>query len=260
MDRCERGIVFDIRRGCVKDGPGLRTSVFLKGCPLRCVWCHNPESQEFRPETSLKTGEVCGREMSVQQLLEEVLEDKEFYEKSGGGLTLTGGEPLVQPTFAAALAAAAKKNGIGVAVDTCGYATWADFDLMLESVDLFLYDLKCIDAPRHRRLTGVGNERILDNLQRLNERGKRIWLRCPLVHGLNDSDVDLDALAEWGERLENVERIDLCAYHPLGLEKYAAFGKTPVFDCREGTSEDVKMRWRDRISAKTNKLNDRRRS
>lgn len=237
------GIVFDIKRGSVKDGPGLRTSVFLKGCPLRCVWCHNPESQAAAPQKAVTTGEVCGREMSVDEVMAEVLADRPFY-GAEGGVTLTGGEPTMQPDFAVSLAAAAQAAGVRVALDTCGEAPWTTFARLLPHVDLFLYDLKCRNAARHRELTGVGNERILDNLSRLDAAGARLWIRCPLVPGLNDADADLAALRNFIATLRHVEKEEICPYHALGLEKYAKFG-IPVRLARteEPTAVDC-ARWR----------------
>ena len=220
-----KGIVFDIKRGVTKDGPGFRTSVFLKGCPLRCIWCHNPESQSPELERAVTTDEICGREMAVGEVMDEVRRDKVFYVSSGGGMTLTGGEPTMQPAFAFALASAAHDEGIHVALDTCGFAPRAVFERMLTTVDLFLYDLKCMDAEKHRKLTGTDNALILDNLKALDSAGAKIWIRCPLVPGLNDSDPDLAALRDFTRSLRNVEKIEICPYHTLGLEKYAKFGR-----------------------------------
>jgi len=248
------GIVFDIRRGVTKDGPGLRTSVFLKGCPLRCAWCHNPESQSPVPERAADTGEPCGRKMSVREVMEGVLSDKVFYAASGGGLTITGGEPLFQPEFTAALAAAALAEGISVAIDTSGFAPWGAFEGVLAATGsgeaaphaglLFLYDLKCMDAERHRALTGVDNATILENLRRLDDAGARIWLRLPLVPGLNDGDSDLAALRDFIATLRHAEKVEICPYHSLGLEKYAKFGKTPPFARREPATPKEIARWR----------------
>lgn len=254
------GIVFDIRRGVTKDGPGLRTSVFLKGCPLRCVWCHNPESQSPEIERAVTTDEVCGREMSVEEVMAEVRRDKVFYglkEERGfdlcrqdggspskrGGVTLTGGEPMMQPDFAFALASAAHAEGIHVAVDTCGFAPWEAFEKMLPVVDLFLYDLKCMDAERHRVLTGVDNRVILENLMRLDDAGAKTWIRCPLAPGLNDSDEDLSALRDFTSRLRNMEKFEICPYHPLGLEKYAKFGKKVLYDNPNSVRKEDVARW-----------------
>lgn len=237
------GIVFDIRRGVTKDGPGLRTSVFLKGCPLRCIWCHNPESQSSEIERAATTDEVCGREMSVEEVMAEARRDKVFYASSGGGVTITGGEPMMQADFAFALASAAHENGTHVALDTCGFAPWGAFKKMIPVVDLFLYDLKCIDTKRHRELTGVDNGVILENLLRLDAAGAKTWIRCPLAPGLNDSDEDLAALRDFTSRLRNVEKFEICPYHPLGLEKYAKFGKKVLYDNPNSASKEDVARW-----------------
>lgn len=236
------GMVFDIKRGSIKDGPGIRTSVFLKGCPLRCAWCHNPESQSSAPQRALTTGEVCGREMLIAEVMREVVADKPFYGATGG-VTFTGGEPTAQPDFLVALAAAAKAENIHVAVDTCGHAPWAVFERLLPVTDLFLYDLKCLDAARHRELTGVDNALILANLSRLDAAGAKTWIRCPLVPGLNDSDADLAALAATTAALTNVERVEICPYHPIGLEKYAKFGIPVRLDRREQPTATDVQRW-----------------
>ncbi|MBR2838645.1 MAG: glycyl-radical enzyme activating protein [Kiritimatiellae bacterium] len=240
-----QGIVFDIKRGVTKDGPGFRTSVFLKGCPLRCAWCHNPESQSPEVERAATTGEVCGREMSEGEVMDEVRRDRVFYASSGGGMTLTGGEPTMQPEFALALAGAARAEGIGVALDTCGFAPWAVFERLLPFVDLFLYDLKCMDAARHRELTGADNAPILGNLRRLDAAGAKLWIRCPLVPGLNDSDSDLAALGDFVHSLRNVQKAEICPYHTLGLEKYAKFGRRvpPSVPAAPAAPADV-VRWR----------------
>ena len=238
------GLVFDIKRGGIKDGPGIRTSVFLKGCPLRCVWCHNPESQSAEIQRAVATGETCGREMSVEDVMAEVRRDAVFYRTSGGGLTLTGGEPLMQGDFALALAQAAKREGIGVAVDTCGFARWDVLARLLPVTDLFLYDLKCVEPRRHRELTGVENALILENLRRLDAAEARIWIRLPLVPGLNDSEADLLALRQVIEPLGHVERVEVCPYHPIGLEKYARFGLTPPY-CEKRLPSDKEIeRWK----------------
>ena len=253
----EHGIVFDIRRGVTKDGPGLRTSVFLKGCPLRCAWCHNPESQSPRPERAVTTDELCGRRMSVEDVMAEVRRDAVFYAASGGGVTFTGGEPLFQPDFTAALAASALAEGISVAIDTSGFAPWVAFEKILggnggrETASplpggslLFLYDLKCMDPERHKALTGVDNATILENLRRLDASGARIWIRCPLVPGLNDSDRDLAAIRAFVSALHGVERLDILPYHQLGLEKYAKFGKNPRPDLPGPPSPSDIDHWR----------------
>lgn len=219
------GVVFDIKRGSVKDGPGIRTSVFLKGCPLRCVWCHNPESQSPEIQKAVMTEEVCGREMSVEEVMGEVRLDKMFYERSGGGVTFTGGEPMLQFAFTRELCAAAKAEGIRVALDTCGEAPWGRFDEIMPFVDLFLYDYKATGVERHRELTGVDGALILSNLRRLSSVGAKIWLRCPIVPGVNDTPEHEAMIGVLGG-LPGVERIDRLPYHEMGLEKYVKFGLT----------------------------------
>lgn len=239
-----KGTVFDIKRGVSKDGPGLRTCVFLKGCPLRCVWCHNPESQSAEIERAVTTGEVCGRVMSVDEVMSEVRRDVVFYNSSGGGVTFTGGEPMMQADFLYGLASAAHGEGIHVAVDTSGFAPWAAFERMLPVVDLFLYDLKSVDSGKHSELTGVDNRLILENLLRLDDVGAKTWIRCPLVHGLNDSDEELIALREFTMRLRNMERLEICPYHPLGIEKYAKFGKPLLYDNPDAADKADVERWK----------------
>ena len=239
-----QGVVFDIKRGGVKDGPGFRTSVFLKGCPLRCIWCHNPESQAPEIQRAVTTDEVCGREMSVDAVMGEVLRDAVFYRTSGGGVTFTGGEPMLQFDFLKELCVAARAAGVHVAVDTSGYAPWERFAELLPHVDLFLYDLKCMDSERHAELTGVSNELILENLRRLDALGAKIWIRCPLVSGLNDSDSDLAAIRAFTSDLRNMEKLEICPYHPLGLEKCAKFGLAPRYAEKEQPTSADLVRWR----------------
>lgn len=238
------GMVFDIKRGGIKDGPGIRTSVFLKGCPLRCVWCHNPESQSTEIQRAVGSDEICGREMSVEDVMAEVRRDVVFYRVSGGGLTLTGGEPLMQADFAFALAQAARREGIAVAIDTCGFAPWDVFARLMPVTDLFLYDLKCIEPRRHRELTGVENALILENLRRLDTAGARLWMRLPLVPGLNDSEADLLALRREIELLAHVEKVEVCPYHAIGLEKYERFGLKPPYCEKRLPSAGEIERWK----------------
>jgi len=266
------GIVFDIRRYSIHDGPGIRTTVFLKGCALSCLWCHNPESQASGPDLILRESrcircgacvEACpngaitwtengpvtdrakcrgsgrcaavcfaearahaGRTMSVEEVMEIVERDRPFYEESGGGLTVSGGEPLLQPYFTAALLRAAKARGIHTALDTCGHASWRNLDRLRGDVDLFLYDLKLMDEDRHRLFTGAPNRRILENLRALAARGHRIVLRVPLVPGINDDDDNLDAVRRLAASLPTLAGLDLLPYHRVGVDKYARVGRT----------------------------------
>lgn len=266
-----RGRVFDIQKFSIHDGPGIRTTVFLKGCPLQCAWCHNPESQEraieislipdkcigcgycfkacprgchvmqdgqrqFRRELCVRCGtcaaqcyaralEVIGKDMSVSDVLQEVIKDRPFYETSGGGMTVSGGEPMAQFPFTLALVRAAKAAGLHVCLETSGVAPWAEYEQLLGPVDLFLYDYKESDPVRHRDFTGVPPETILDNLQRLDERGATLVLRCPIIPGYNARDEHLQAIADLANRLRHVQEINLMPYHPLGDSKRDRLGK-----------------------------------
>lgn len=265
------GIIFDIKHFAIHDGPGIRTTVFLKGCPLGCLWCHNPESISaapqllFNPRKCIGCGqcyqvcpnnvhkmigtehiinrdacqlcgkcveecyagalEMAGYTVTVDQVLEEVLQDRIFYENSGGGLTLSGGDPLAQFEFSLALLKAAKKEGIHTALDTSGQTEWKKFEKLLEFTDLVLYDIKHMDSDRHRALTGVPNELIVENLRRLGDYEKRIWIRIPLIPGKNDDDRNFHAIGELLSSLRNVERIEVLKYHRLAESKYQQMGK-----------------------------------
>lgn len=262
------GRVFNIQRFSCDDGPGIRTTVFLKGCPLRCRWCHNPESMAAGPElmgrpercircwacvVACPTGAIvkdrfdpdpllcdqCGccaddcptgaREMvgttrDVASVLAAVLQDRSFYDESGGGATLSGGEPLAQPEFSAALLDALREHSVHTALDTCGYAPSETFADVAGRSDLVLFDIKLVDDARHRAQTGVGTSLILKNLRALSESGKAIWIRAPLIPGVNDSPADLEALVEAVASLPNRHPIWILPYHRLGEGKRGRLG------------------------------------
>lgn len=218
-----RGIVFDIQRSALHDGPGIRTTVFLKGCPLRCAWCHNPESQAFAPETG-RGGKVYGREMSVEAVMATVRRDRAFFRASGGGLTISGGEPTAQYAFCAALLRAAKAEGIHTCLDTCGALDWPRLDALRPDVDVFLYDYKTTDPGRHRELTGIAAALPHENLERLLKAGATVRLRCPLLPGVNDDSAHLAAIAALGRRYPALG-MDLMAYHDIGAGKYDDLGR-----------------------------------
>ncbi len=267
----ESGIVFDVERFAIHDGPGIRTTVFFKGCPLSCAWCQNPESMSARPELlfhehlcvscgrcveACESGahviegrthafrrelcracgacadgcpthalELAGRWVTVAEVMEEVLRDRAFYERSGGGMTLSGGEPMAQPDFARALLEAARREGLRTALDTSGCAPWPAYEEMLPLVDLFLFDLKDTDAARCREYTGADLEAVLANLGRLDAAGARIRLRCVVVPGVNDTPAHREAVERIAAPLAALEGIDYLPYHSLGLAKWRALGR-----------------------------------
>lgn len=216
------GVVFDIQRASLHDGPGLRTTVFLKGCHLRCAWCHNPESFKRVPETG-RSGKVYGREMTVEMVMDTVLADRAYYETSGGGLTLSGGEPTVQFGFCKALLSAAKSRGIHTCLDTCGHLPTAELLELIPLVNLFHYDVKLFDSDQHKRWTTVDNHLILHNLELLVNKEAAVLLRCPIIPGVNDTpdhEAALTAMETSGSYVD-VERL---SYHTAGLSKYEDLG------------------------------------
>ena len=236
-----RGIVFDIQRSALHDGPGIRTTVFLKGCPLRCGWCHNPESQAFAPETGC-SGKVYGREMSVEEVMAAVRRDRAFYRASGGGLTISGGEPTSQYAFCSALLAAAKAEGIHTCLDTCGAIDWPRLDALRTHVDVFLCDYKATDPDLHRELTGIAPALPHANLKRLLEKGAAVRLRCPLLPGVNDDAGHLAAIAALGRRYPALT-IDLMAYHDIGAGKYDDLGRARPALATHVPTEADKQAW-----------------
>lgn len=269
-------MVFDIQKFSIHDGPGIRTTVFLKGCPLRCMWCHNPESQSARPELFFNPEkccacgacvgvcpqkahdiapdgthaldrsrctacgkcaevcpasalELCGKMMTVSDVLAEVCKDRAFYENSGGGLTLSGGEPMMSFAFSLALCEKAKQLHLHNAMETCGCAPTEHYGEMLSRVDLFLFDVKSLDAEKHLRFTGAPLAPILKNLRFLDDSGAAISLRCPLIPGVNDSPEELAEIAALANTLHHVRSIDLEPYHPLGEAKTVRLGRVPAY-------------------------------
>jgi len=233
-----RGLIFDIRRFCVHDGPGIRTTVFFKGCPLTCWWCHNPESQDFKSEQSIRKHllsgesferkETTGSFMSVDEVVNEVERDRAFYEESDGGVTLSGGEPLMQDAFLYELLRELKGRNIHTALDTSGYSTSKTMQLISGFTDLFLYDLKPMDDSLHKRYTGVSNRQIHENLKELIRSGKKIILRIPVIPGITDTPDNLERLTAFISGLEpkeNILEIDLLPYHAAAREKYVKFNK-----------------------------------
>lgn len=280
----QNGTIFDLKKYSINDGPGIRTTVFFNGCPLSCLWCHNPESQSLTPELLYRAGrclrcgaciEVCpegaisesnfsrnlkaenletfdsiitdrtkctrcetcidtcysgarefaGRQVTVDEVMSEIKRDIPFYDESGGGVTFSGGEPLMQPTFLSALLKECKKHEIHTVVDTSGFANWKIFEQIRADVHLFLYDLKHMDSVRHREVTGVPNEGILENLRRLSAVGAKCIIRIPLIPGINDDEKNLAESGKFLAGLSNVESVELMGYHDIAQAKYEALDR-----------------------------------
>jgi pyruvate formate lyase activating enzyme len=268
----EKGLVFHIQRFVLHDGPGIRTTIFLKGCPLRCPWCHNPEGLERFPELiysasrcmacgtcaetcpekaiSLIDGaiiinrsdctlcfdcikvcntnalEICGELMTTDEILDEALSDAEFYQQSGGGITISGGEPLMQFEFLLNLLKKAKQKNLHVCLDTTGYINTEKLGKVIQFIDIFLYDIKTLDKARHKKLTGVSNEIIIENLKFCINQNKDIIVRIPIVYGYNFVDVEQEIRDQIKWLVEmGIKKIELIPYHKFGEQKYIMLGK-----------------------------------
>lgn len=281
-----KGMVLEIQRFSIHDGPGIRTTVFLKGCPLQCKWCHNPESQSSKPilsfieskcigcgycfehcpndahklldgrhviDRSTCTGcgqctrkcyakalELVGEQMSAEDVIEIVIRDKPFYGNSGGGLTVSGGEPAAQPLFTEKLLKLAKQSSLHTAVETCGYCKWSFLERIIPFTDIFLFDWKETDSQRHLEYCGVDNSLIRSNLEKLSEAGSEIVLRCPVIPSLNDRDEHFQGIAELYRNL-NISAVEIMPYHRLGESKYERFGlSNKTFVSQQPEEETVK--------------------
>lgn len=234
-----RGLIFDIRRYAVHDGPGIRTAVFFKGCPMRCAWCHNPEGISPRPQQMTRKRMINGREKQVEEtvgkwmgpkeIFDLLIKDHVFYEESGGGVTFTGGEPLAQPDFLLDLLKFSKKSGLHTAIDTSGYAPADVFLQVAGHTDMLLFDLKTTDHATHLNFTGVDAEIILHNLLSLKENGPELIIRVPVIPGLNDQISEMEPIRDTLLQVNApVLRVDLLPYHKWGRHKYEALQmKTP---------------------------------
>ena len=277
--------IMQIKRFAVHDGEGIRTTVFFKGCPLRCVWCHNPEGIAPQSETAYfphkcigcgecatvcpagahafegnghvfhrarciacgNCAEVClgnalvfyGTEKSVDELLHELLKDKEFYQTSGGGVTLSGGECLLQADFCAELLKKLKENGVHTAVDTCGFVPQTALDKVMPYTDIFLYDIKALDEEVHKQGTGQGNRQILENLLFLDEKGCKTEIRVPLIPNYNEKE--MEKIAEFIKPLKHVTKIEVLPYHNYAGSKYDSLGMPNTLPARMPTDEELAM-------------------
>lgn len=279
----EKGLIFDIKRLAVHDGNGIRTTVFLKGCTLKCLWCHNPEGISFKPQLAFyenkcigcgecaavcpvgaqkitaaghiynyedcilcgKCEKLClgnaltfyGKEMSVNELMPILLEDKAFYDNSGGGITLSGGECLCQPDFCAELLKTAKENGLNTAVDTCGFVPKEAIDKVMPYTDMFLYDIKAIDESVHIKCTGQSNKLILENLKYIDLIGKKTEIRYPYVPNYNSGEAE--KIAEFISDLKNVTGIKVLPYHNYAGSKYLSLGIKNTLPDKLPDSEEI---------------------
>ncbi len=286
MLQSDTGIIFDVQRCCLHDGPGIRTTVFFKGCPLRCLWCHNPESQAAKPQLSFDSGKcrhclacvaachagahradadrhvlershcqlcgqcvpqclagalkIIGQPRDVPSLMREIEKDRKFYKSSGGGVTLSGGEPTAQFEFCRNLLSAVKNAGIHACLETCGLVEPDRLTALISLVDLFLFDYKATDPDLHRHLMGVSNERILANLDMLLSRGVPVILRCPLVPGVNDQPEHLRAIADLAKRHSAIRGVEIMAYHSMGRDKAQQVGQQPGLHDIATTDEPTK--------------------
>lgn len=291
------GIVVKIQRFSIQDGPGIRTTVFLKGCPLTCLWCSNPETQDTSSELGCysfrcinecnkcihaceygairknkegkividrskcvrcwKCVEVChsgtltiiGKQMSEEEVVEKVMKDYPFYIASGGGVTLSGGEPLYQYKFAKEIFKICGEKNVHRTLDTSGMAPWGVFKEVLEHTDLVLYDIKCVDPIQHEKLTGTNNKLILENAKRVSKEGVPIIIRVPVIPGINDHKENLRALAEFVKTLDSMLKVDLLPYHRLGVSKYEMLGRDYLLKSLELPSPEYMERVREFLNS-----------
>lgn len=293
-DNSRQGYVINIQPYSVHDGPGIRTIVFLKGCPLRCKWCSNPESQKSEPELAYNSSKcilssgcieclslcsnneirktegneitidrnidmdpnifadacpskalsVYGKLMTVDEVLNAVEKDSVFYARSGGGLTISGGEPLNQPEFTIELLKAAKKRRMNTAIETCGYTNWSNLEQAAEFLDTVLLDIKCINESKHKKFTGVSNKIILDNFTKLCEKFPKLnkLVRTPVIPGFNDSEEDIKQIVDFLKGKPNIN-YELLAYHRFGESKYEYIGRQyPMGDVKLDEEKMKKLR------------------
>lgn len=266
-------IVFDVQKFALHDGPGIRTTIFLKGCPLNCIWCHNPESKRLKPQLGFlakncircgKCQQICqnhvhmlkkndvheitfenciqcgmcesvcpnhalkiyGKPMNAKEILSNICRDKDFFDRSGGGITISGGEPMMQFEALLDFVKKAKEKGLHICLDTCGYSQTEKYRYISEYVDLFLFDYKITEESEHQKYTGVSNTLILKNLDYLCRNGNDVFLRCPIIPGINDNEKHYLAIAELSKKYSNIRQVNLMAYHDMAKGKATQIGET----------------------------------
>jgi len=268
--------VLSVSRMTIHNGPGLRTVIYLKGCPLRCLWCSTPESQKANPEVAVypnkcicceecisvcpleaiavtdetvnidrslcnncgRCVEVChsealqllGQSWTIKELVDEVTKDSAFYKRSGGGVVISGGEPLLNPDFIVKLLRGLKEERIDIGIDTCGYVPWENIERTLPYIDFFLWDIKHMDTERHRELTGVSNELILSNARSVSKKNIPLYIRIPVIPGYNDSEENIRAICEFSQDLSSIVEIHLIPLHHLGKGRYDSLGRSYSID------------------------------
>jgi pyruvate formate lyase activating enzyme len=218
-----QGIIFDIKRFAIHDGPGIRTTVFFKGCPMDCHWCHNPESRSAEPQKA-GNNEIIGKQVTVEEVMKEIEKEVIFYDQSGGGVTFSGGEPLFQPEFLGKLLEECRLRDIHTTLDTTGFAPPDVFASIIDAVDLFLYDLKIMDEEAHILYTGVSNQPVIENIAALSRGKKNVIIRFPVIIGITDSTKNIEAVGAFAASLGNINELHLLPYHQTAGAKYHRLG------------------------------------
>ena len=287
----QKGLVFGIQHFSIHDGEGIRSNVFLKGCPLRCLWCHNPEGlsaqigiqyiqnkcrgcgrcgyifknmhdlyiktesqkQAYAAQCVYGALEPVGKWMTVTEVIDDVMKDLRFFKESDGGITVSGGEPMLQHEFTLALLKEAKKRGIQTAMETSGFALLEQYKQVLPYVDEFLWDYKETDEIKHKEFTGVSNQRILENLDALYKDGANIILRCPIIPGLNDTEEHFRGIAKRSREMKDLKGVELMPYHKFGVAKDARIGRMEQKEY-EVPSKNMKKYWEEQIIAMGGRL------
>lgn len=248
------GRIFDIQRYSIHDGVGVRTIVFLKGCALRCRWCCNPESQEYEIQTMVMGGKpkTVGRDVTVKEVMDVVKRDMPYYGRSDGGLTLSGGESLLQPEFAAELLKASKEIGINTAMESMGYAKFDVIMKLLPYLDTYLMDIKHMNAAKHKEFTGKENTLMVENARKIAEsRMCELIIRVPVIPGFNDTEKEILEIATYADSLPGVNQIHLLPYHKYGEGKYEGLGRPYPMGDAPMIPEEKMEQWKDAVKRHT---------